>query len=293
MDSLPKTVKCYCASCDRTTIHTIVSSESMTSPDELYWWTTSYCIVKCCGCETVSFLTETTEEGNVNYDDNGELFYQKEYRTFPHHKPFAKPINNLWPIPSNIANIYKETISALDNSSFLLAAAGFRVIVEAICLDIQIEGKTLETKINNLCKKGIITKNDRDRLHSIRFMGNDSVHSIKKPDTLQIRLVLDIIHNMLNGLYVLTDKCKEILEGPISNYNDFLNLLEEGLKKRKIGEVDILKNLLPPSRRLINEDRSIFENQLKEKIKSGDYKKLIICPPPPQGKHQQYKIVSV
>lgn len=292
MEDNPKTLKCYCASCDRTTNHTIVSSESMISPDDSYWWISTYSIVKCCGCETISFLTATKEEGVVNYYDDGEIYYPIEYKTYPHHKPFAKPINNLWPIPTNIANIYKETISSLNNECYLLAAAGFRVIVEAICLDIQIEGKLLETKINNLCKKGIITKNDRDRLHSIRFMGNDSVHSIKKPDLQQIRLVLDIVHNMLNGLYVLTEKCKEVLEGPISNFDDFINLLEEGLKKRSIGEIDILKNLLSPSRRLINEDRSVFENQLKEKIINGEFTKLELCPPPQLGKNQQYKIVS-
>lgn len=293
MENQPQTVICYCSSCNRLTNHIIVSSEKVTSPDDGYWWSSTYCIIKCCGCDTISFLTATKEEGVVNYDDEGEIFYPTVYKTYPHKKPFAKPIDYIWPIPTNIANIYKETISALDNECYLLAAAGFRVIVEAICLDIQVEGKQLETKINNLCKKGIITMNDRDRLHSIRFMGNDSVHSIKKPDIQQIKLVLDIVHNMLNGLYVLTEKCKEVLEGPISNYDDFLNLLEEGLKKRNIGEIDILKNLLLPSRRLINEDRSVFENQLKEMIKNGEFTKLALCPPPQHGKNQQYKIVNI
>lgn len=291
MEKDSKTVKCYCASCNRTTNHTIVSSERMNSSDDNYWWSTNYNIVKCCGCDTISFLTATKEEGVIDYDDNGEIIYPTTYKTYPYHKPFAKAISNLWPIPVNIEKIYKETINALNNDCFLLAAAGFRIIVEAICIDIKVEGKSLETKINNLCKKGVITKNDRDRLHSIRFMGNDSVHSIKKPDKQQIRLVLDIIHNMLNGLYILTDECKEILEGPISSFDDFIKLLEEGLKKRSIGDVDVLKNFLPPSRRLINEDRVAFEKQLNEKIKNGEYTKLELCPSPPLGNNQQYKIV--
>ena len=151
----------------------------------------------------------------------------------------------------------------------------------------------METKINNLCKRGIITKNDRDRLHSIRFMGNDSVHAIKTPDKAQILLVLEIVHNMLNGLYILTDKCNQILEGPIKTYDEFLALLEEGIKMRKVGEIDILNNILPPSRRLIKEDRSNFENQLREKISNGEYSKLELCPLPSSGKNQQYKILSV
>ena len=124
-------------------------------------------------------------------------------------------------------------------------------------------------------------------------MGNDSVHAIKEPDKRQIRLVLDIIHNMLNGLYVLTKECEDILEGPITEFDEFIELLEEGLKTRSVGEVDILKNLLPPSRRLISEDRSTFENQLKEAIANGKFTKLELCPPPTTGKNQQYKILSI
>lgn len=293
MSDNTKFVKCYCDSCERETNHAILASEKVTSSDDEYWWQCDYNIVKCCGCGTVSFLTATTEEGDVEYNEYGEVSYPTRYRTFPYHRRFARSISNLWPIPSNISKIYKETINALNNECFLLAAAGFRVIVEAICLENKIEGKSLETKINNLCKKGIITKNDRDRLHSIRFMGNDSVHAIKEPDKRQIRLVLDIIHNMLKGLYVLKKECDDILEGPITEFNEFIELLEDGLKTRRVGEVDILKNLLPPSRRLISEDRSTFENLLKEAINNGKFTKLELCPPPTTGKNQQYKILSI
>ena len=293
MDNNSQIVKCYCDTCERETNHVIKASEEVTSPDEEYWWHCDYSIVKCCGCGTVSFLTATTEEGEIEYNEYGEVSYPTRYKTFPYHKRFARFISNLWPIPSNISKIYKETIIALNNECFLLAAAGFRVIVEAICLENSIEGKSLETKINNLCKKGFITKNDRDRLHSIRFMGNDSVHAIKEPDKRQIRLVLDIIHNMLKGLYVLKKECDDILEGPITEFDEFIELLEDGLKTRSVGEVDILKNLLPPSRRLISEDRSTFENQLKDAISNGKFTKLELCPSPTTGKNQQYKILSV
>ncbi len=288
-----KFVKCYCDFCEKETNHVIKASETDTSSNDEYWWNCDYSIVKCCGCGTISFLTATTEEGDVEYSEYGEINYPTRLKTYPYHKRFAKTISDLWSIPSSIRIIYKETINALNNECYLLAAAGFRVIVEAICLENKIDGKSLETKINNLCKKGVITKNDRDRLHSIRFMGNDSVHAIKEPDKRQIRLVLDIIHNMLNGLYVLTKECNDILEGPITKFDEFIELLEEGLKNRSVGEIDILKNLLPPSRRLISEDRSTFENMLKEAIANGQFTKLELCPPPTTGKNQQYKIVNI
>lgn len=293
MNAKQKTIRCYCDSCQQETNHIELARERQHSTDNEYWWMCDYCIVKCCGCDNISLLTATEEEAIIQVDDHGNAMFPTIYKTYPNHKPFADKLDNIWPIPSNISTIYCEIIEALNNDCFLLAAAGFRVIVEAICIDNGIEGKTLESKINNLFKKGIITKNDRDRLHSIRFMGNDSVHYIKTPTKQQLKLVLDVIHNMLNGLYVLTDKCNKILESPISTFQEFLQLLDEGLKKRSVGEIDILKNLLPPSRRLISEDRSTFESQLKEQILKGEYIKLSLCPTPTTGRNQQYKILSI
>ena len=63
-------------------------------------------------------------------------------------------------------------------------------------------------------------------------------------------------------------------------------MLDEGLKKIPVGEIDIRKNLLPPSRRLITEDRSAFESQFKEEIIKGYYTKLSLCPTSASGRNQ-------
>lgn len=55
-------------------------------------------------------------------------------------------------------------------------------------------------------------------------------------------------------------------------------------------DTDVLKNLLPPSRRLIKEDMQKFESELLTAIATGSYDKLSLCPPPVAGRHQQYKI---
>lgn len=53
------------------------------------------------------------------------------------------------------------------------------------------------------------------------------------------------------------------------------------------------QNLLPENRRLIKEDRTRFEAELKEKINNGEYSKLSLCPSPNQGQNQQYKIEAI
>ena len=284
-------VRCYCSSCKQLTWHDILAKASTSSDDDDFWWNIDYYLVKCCGCDEYTFLTESEDESDVEYDEYGNMTLNTKQKTYPIQQPIAEKLPDLWHIlPSKLNKIYNETLDTLNNHCYLLAAAGFRVIVEAICTEENIEGKSLETKINNLCKKGVITRNDRDRLHTIRFMGNDSVHSVKEPTKDQLLLVLEIIHNMLNNLYVLARKSSDILENPIRTFSDFAELLDMGLKNRQVGDIDVLKNLLPPTRRLIQEDKGKFETELCEKIKSGEYLKLELCPQPEAGKNQQYKI---
>lgn len=280
-------IKCYCPSCEHYTNHEVLHTEVEQGDDDDYWWRRNYSIARCCGCEQLIILTETPEEGDVEYDENGNQYVPTRYKTYPTHEPIAKGLMNLWPTPESISNAYKETLTALNNNCFLLAAAGFRMIIEAVCLENNIQGKPLESKINNLCKKDIITRRDRDRLHSIRFMGNDSVHQIKSPTKEELLLVLDIVNIMLKNLYILENKCSSILDGPIKDFEEFEALLEKGIKNRNIGEVDVLKNIVPKDRRLIHEDLKDFECELQDRIKSGSYSRLSLCPSPQQGKSRQ------
>ena len=123
-------------------------------------------------------------------------------------------------------------------------------------------------------------------------MGNDSIHEMKSPDKNSVKLVMEIINGILTNLYIIEDKIKDALESPIKNWNDFASLLDEGLSTRTVGETDILKNFLPANRRLIKDDLSSFESDLKQKIASGEYTKLSMAPIPPSGRNQQYKIES-
>lgn len=257
--------------------------------DDDYWWNCTYHIVKCMGCDKISFYTITYEESNIGYDENGEEVVIPNEKTYPVQKGLVVPLNS-WYIPSEIDGIYNEAVSALNTKNFRLAAAGFRAVIEAICLCESVPGKNLEQKINALRRQGIITQQDRDRLHAIRFIGNDSIHEMKRPELSQLLVVKDIINVMLNNLYILEAQFKDSLEHPIKTFKEFVKLLNNGVSLREVGQTDILKNLLPPSRRLIQEDVQKFESELIAAISEGSYDKLSLCPTPSTGKHQQYKI---
>ena len=290
---MAENVKCYCPICKQHTHHQVMAEHLYEGDDDEYFWRQTYRMVKCCGCEHVSFDIETFEESNVRYDDDGNMTFYPEHLSYPDQEGKLKPIETSWDFPDSVLKIYKETVKAINNECYTLAAAGFRAVIESICLDKKINGKNLELKINNMQKAGIITLADRDRFHSVRFLGNDSVHEIKTPERRTLLSVLEIIEGILKNLYVYEGIISSELERPIKTIEEFIVLLNEGLKDKTVGTTDVLRNLLPQNRRLIREDMSKYEQALIDLIDNGKYDKLSLCPPPSQGRHQQYKVEIV
>lgn len=286
-------VKCYCPKCKQHTNHHVMAEHKYSGDDKEYFWRQTYRMVKCYGCEHVSFDVETFEESNIRYDCDGREEMYSEHASYPDPEGLLKPIETSWEFPSDVLRIYRETVKAINAECYTLAAAGFRAVIESICLDKQINGKSLEVKINNMKKAGIITMADRDRFHSVRFLGNDSVHEIKTPERRTLLVVLEIIEGILKNLYIYEEIISSELERPIKTIEEFISLLDDGLADETIGTVDVLRNLLPENRRLIREDMTKFEQGLIELINNGKYNKLALCPPPVQGRHQQYKVISV
>ena len=286
-------VKCYCPKCKQHTHHLVMAEHLYKGDDDDYFWRQTYRMVKCYGCEHVSFDVETTEESNVYYDRDGVEEMYSVHTSYPDSEGQLSPIETSWEFPSEVLRIYRETVKAINVGCYTLAAAGFRAVIESICLDKKINGKNLEVKINNMKRAGIITLADRDRFHSVRFLGNDSVHEIKTPERRTLLVVLEIIEGILKTLYVYEEKISSELETPIKTIEEFISLLDEGLADKAVGTVDILRNLLPENRRLIREDMTKFEQGLIDLIKNNRYNKLALCPPPVQGRHQQYKVISV
>lgn len=285
-------INSYCQDCGKVTYHNILFHTSEHSAEDDFWWVEDYYVVECCGCGKKSFLLETVDESDERYDtEDGTTVYESHFRTFPYNGGNVDALEYSFEIPTKVNAIYRETVSSLNNGNNRLAAAGFRATIEAICLELSIQGANLEKKINGLYKAGHITKNDRDRLHSVRFIGNDSIHEIKGPDESSLKLVLKIINNLLYNLYILEKDCK-VLESPVKTFEDLQLIIDQTIAKHTSGQVLSFKNLTDGARRIISEDKRELENLLQAKINDGTYTKLIMCAAPQSGSApQQYKIV--
>lgn len=284
------TIRCFCSSCKQETNHDVLHSYKEKVLDECYFLEKIYMIVKCCGCDNITYCDAITDEGIVDVDEYGHEYIPTNYHVIPNSQKEIYPIRSL-DLPEEIRQIYTETIECINRNNLILAGVGCRATIEAICRYENITGGNLEKQINNLARKQVITLKDRDHLHAIRFMGNDSIHDIKAFDLKEIIIVGEIINTILTSLYIIHKKFLKLREKPISSYDGFIRILDKCLNDHEIGEVGNLRHFIQGVRNIIQEDLKQFEVKLISEIDAGNYKRLTKLPPLEKAKNQQYKFV--
>lgn len=183
--SLDQKKKVLCQSCKNSTNHIVLCSiEEKGSglmhhdPDELFHWSADYEVIKCLGCETISFRVSSSN--SEDYDYEGRPI--ETVKVYPKRSEDSWPFRIFWNAPLSIKRIYRETVFSYDNDNLTLCAAGIRALVEGVCKSQGVKGgnveierengikekkfsKNLQGKINGLYENGKLTKSNANILH--------------------------------------------------------------------------------------------------------------------------------
>lgn len=267
-----KILRSYCSICKNDTKHSILFEHSLNGDFDEYKIIKQ--VVECLGCENISFRTEEhdywdiLEDYDFEFDESVET-HRITIDTFPNVLKGHSEVQNLYNVPAQIKSVYDQTILAFKGQSYLLAGVGFRAIIEAICIQENIKGSNLEIKINNLAKNRLITERESERLHTIRFMGNDSVHEMEIPQQAKLFLVLDIIENLLKNLYILDKEAKYVLDTIITDYIEFEIFLWRCAEKINQTEEKSIYEILGKHIRRIKVDLINIEKIVINRINNG------------------------
>ncbi len=267
-----KTIFNYCSNCRHDTKHKVLFQ--LAEKADYGEYETLKQVVECLGCDNRSFRIEEHRYWDTFEDDYGNERYRLVVENLPNNLKGHSEIRGMYNVPAKIREVYNQTILAFRGKSNLLTGVGFRAIIEAICIQEKIKGNSLEIKINNLAKNRLITDREAERLHSIRFLGNDSVHEMEVPNDNKLFLVLEIIENLLKNLYIIDAQAKSVLDTIIKNYTDFEDLLWRCASKLSQSEQFNLKQILGKHVRRINFELSTIEKILMERIVDGNVKFL-------------------
>ncbi|WP_422098081.1 DUF4145 domain-containing protein [Variovorax sp.] len=268
-----KRVCSTCASCDRETWHDILCSHVDSTGDE-YRIDTIHQIVQCRGCITTSFRKVVQDIESAYPVDEDEWHVPEDIYCFPSVLKGHKELNDVRDLPEMVREIYTQSVQAIKDNSNILAGIGLRATIEAICNDRNVSGRTLDKRIDGLSKAGLISQTDAERLHAIRFLGNDAAHEIKKADSKNLLIALRIIEHLLVNIYILDGEADGKLETIIKTSAQFLVLLETKLSAFSLGDEIPLAKIFGKEMRRFHGYFSTHEKYLVDQIKAGSFTKL-------------------
>ena len=192
-----------CSSCRRQTRHESLWEDTTRGEDEKwdYWWSETHLVLRCLGCESVSFAIRRMNSEDLEYDGQpivSEDVYPPRRSELPNLK--SGTLNRL---PWQVRGIYQETVATMEIGAHLLSLAGVRATIEAVCVDLGADGLNLETKIKGLVERDHLTPSQAEFLHHARIAGNQSLHEAVPPPGTAVQAAFEILHQLLVNAYEL------------------------------------------------------------------------------------------
>lgn len=172
-------------------------------------WGDTYYVLECCGCESVRLLQESWFSEDTDHEGQPNLhstYYPSSiFRPLPR---WFSSLDDEW----HITRLVKETYQALQNDAPSLAAMGVRAAIEAIMIDKVGDNGTFKGNLKAFQAKGYISSFQLENLEAALELGHASIHRGFIPKKHQIEVALDILENLLQGLYLLEKKAKATVE---------------------------------------------------------------------------------
>ncbi|MDQ9020708.1 DUF4145 domain-containing protein [Acinetobacter sichuanensis] len=265
------TLKNFCNECDKSTNHTVLAQHDWHSDPNDYSYAQYHKLVKCLGCDSVSLRIEDHEIESAYQISDDEWVVPQTITTFPKKLQNHKKIDNDYLIPQLVRNIYNEVLLTLQEDAKILSSLGLRACIESVCNHLEITGGNLAIRINKLTTAGYISKKDAERLHAIRFMGNDSAHEIKAPKEDSLKIALEIVEHLLKSVFILPEQANGYLDTIIDQYQLFETLLEKHLSNFKTGDEYPLYHFFEKDWRRVQDCISSFQTELIENINNSNF----------------------
>jgi hypothetical protein len=202
-----------CGTCLGRTRHKVLQSVDVNGEDEGwdYDYVDNYQIVQCQGCDSISFRKGHSDSENTIYDEeNDETIHIETTELYPSRVAGRHKLRQAHFLPEAVARIYNETHSALSNKQPILSGVGIRALVETVCNEKKAAGYSLESKIDDLVTKGVLTQTGAETLHSMRILGNEAAHEVKPHSEQTLNLAMDVVEHLLNDVYVLPAATKAL-----------------------------------------------------------------------------------
>lgn len=189
-----------CNGCLRTTRHEVVASRVVVEPDFAqgddcaFEWRTTYTLLECRGCGSVTFRRRVLCD-YASYDDT-EFFPPAVSRRRPHwHSKLS----------SDLSALLDEIYVALNAGCYRLVVMGARSMVDLLMASTVGAEGTFAARLGRLVDEGFLSAKNRGIVESALDAGHAAVHRAYAPKRDEVGTVLDIVENLLQSVVLEED----------------------------------------------------------------------------------------
>jgi hypothetical protein len=197
--------KVHCNQCRQETNHELLKTVSVSesNDDEGIRWGNIYCMLQCCGCDSVVLRDEF-------------WFSEHEHSKFTFFPPPASRWLPNWhgSLPVSIEGLLKEVYMALQADSLSLAMMGARAIIETAMIAKTSDQGSFTKNLAAMTTAGMLSRTNERFLEVALDAGSASMHRAHRPTAKQMNTVMDIVENFLHSAFVL-EETAPVLEAGI------------------------------------------------------------------------------
>jgi hypothetical protein len=198
--SEPKIERAHCNECGHKTKHYVVGTRVQRG-SELYQhhpydpgveleWSTTYDLLECCGCETVS-IKRTYWFSEFNPGEEEVEYYPPRLS--------RRPPNWLKRLPEDVQALMQEVYAALQADSRRLAMMGARAVLDVFIVSKVGDVGSFQKKLDALQQEGYVSSRNRKVLEAALDVGSAAAHRGHQPDVEEVNQVIDIVENVLHA----------------------------------------------------------------------------------------------
>jgi hypothetical protein len=196
-----KSTVSFCAHCGNTSIQTILcehpyKDKYYSESGESNEYHALYILAKCETCSEVTLYSKDTELGI----DEDTVFGSRLFPPSP---------ARMAGVPANVRMIFEEA-ERVKRISPIAYAVLTRRLLEEICLEKGLKGKTLAKNLDELAKKGDVPPVIAEATSLLRLIGNAGAHASDKKITVpQVWAIGQFVSVVLEYLYIAPQRIKE------------------------------------------------------------------------------------
>lgn len=200
-----KLQKVHCNECRRKTDHRLLKTAQGDSGSESYdeeydiWWETTFDLLQCCGCRDI-VLRRTYVFSEY---DHAEVRYFPP-RVSRHSPKWAQEL------PYELKSVLDEVYRSLDADNRRLPMMGARTLLDMVMNEKVGDLGGFATGLKELERQGFVSSKNREVLEAALDAGSAAAHRGHAAKLEEVNIVMDIVENMLQAVYVLHDAAEKL-----------------------------------------------------------------------------------